>query len=368
MPKTLIFFIINYPMKTLSVCMIVRNEEAKLESLLQSVLSFADELIIVDTGSMDHTVDIAKKYTKKVFSFPWIDDFSKARNFSIDQATSDYFMWLDADDKILPSEQKKLRTLKRKLTKNMYLFPYCLLNEKNEISLMFYRERIMKNIPRFRFQGVIHEAIPLDKNISYESIPIYHQYSEESHTARNLKILENLKKERLLSSRELYYYGRELMDGNDKKKACTVFEEYLIRSDTWPLNAMDACLHLYYLYKEIHEDSKANQKLFQALSYGYPNADVLVTIGQHFYEKKDYKTAKFYFKLCLKIEKDPLIFTHYDAIDFLPHLYLALIAYQEKDYSKAIKENLLALKYKPQDPYALKNHEYYTEKLHSETK
>ena len=69
-------------MFTLSVCMIVKNEEAVLGRCLDCVRQFADEIIIVDTGSTDTTKEIANKYTDKVFDFEWCDDFSKARNFS----------------------------------------------------------------------------------------------------------------------------------------------------------------------------------------------------------------------------------------------------------------------------------------------
>ena len=87
-------------MKTLSVCMIVKNEEQTLDRILSKVVLFADEIIVVDTGSQDNTINIAKKYTSNVYSYMWQNDFSKARNESFRYATKDYIMWLDADDYI----------------------------------------------------------------------------------------------------------------------------------------------------------------------------------------------------------------------------------------------------------------------------
>ena len=84
--------------KTISLCMIVKNEENVLERCLNSVREFVDEIIIVDTGSIDSTRDIARKYTDKIYSFEWIHDFSAARNESIGYATSDYILVLDADE------------------------------------------------------------------------------------------------------------------------------------------------------------------------------------------------------------------------------------------------------------------------------
>ena len=83
---------------TLSLCMIVKDEERTLERCLNSVKSFINEIIIVDTGSKDKTKEIAKAFNAKIYDFKWINDFAAARNFSFRKATSDYILWLDGDD------------------------------------------------------------------------------------------------------------------------------------------------------------------------------------------------------------------------------------------------------------------------------
>ena len=98
---------------TLSCCFIVKNEEKVLSRILDCVKKFADEIIVVDTGSIDKTKDIAKKYTDKVFDFVWCDDFSKARNYAFSKSTCDYNMWLDADDFIFPKDIEKILKLKQ---------------------------------------------------------------------------------------------------------------------------------------------------------------------------------------------------------------------------------------------------------------
>ena len=79
-------------MITISLCMIVKNEEAVLARCLESVKDVVDEIIIVDTGSTDKTKQIAYRYTQNVYDFEWIDDFSAARNYSFSKATKDYQM------------------------------------------------------------------------------------------------------------------------------------------------------------------------------------------------------------------------------------------------------------------------------------
>ena len=80
--------------------MIVKNEERHLGRLLASVVQFADEIVILDTGSSDGTRQIALDHGAHVFDFKWCDDFAKARNESLKHCTKDFVMWLDADDLI----------------------------------------------------------------------------------------------------------------------------------------------------------------------------------------------------------------------------------------------------------------------------
>ncbi|MDD3415231.1 MAG: glycosyltransferase [Lachnospiraceae bacterium] len=87
-------------MSAFSVCIIVKNEEKNILKCLQSLQSLPVEIILVDTGSTDSTVELAKKYTANIFSFPWSNDFSAARNFSISKASNDWILVLDADENI----------------------------------------------------------------------------------------------------------------------------------------------------------------------------------------------------------------------------------------------------------------------------
>ena len=95
-------------MVTISLCMIVKNEEKVLGRCLDSVKDAVDEIIIVDTGSEDRTKEIAAAYTDKVYEFEWTNDFAKARNESFSKAEMDYCMWLDADDVLEAGGQEKL--------------------------------------------------------------------------------------------------------------------------------------------------------------------------------------------------------------------------------------------------------------------
>ncbi len=91
-------------MPVISVCMIVKNEEQYLENCLKSIKDIADEIVIVDTGSTDRTVEIAKKYTDKIYFHPWKDSFSEARNHYLEYATGDWIFQMDADEELIQED------------------------------------------------------------------------------------------------------------------------------------------------------------------------------------------------------------------------------------------------------------------------
>ena len=103
-------------MATISVCMIVKNEEKVLARCLDSLAGLWEELIIVDTGSTDATKRIAKQYTDKVYDFTWTGNFSDARNFSFSKASCEYIYSADADEVLDQENREKFLHLKEALT------------------------------------------------------------------------------------------------------------------------------------------------------------------------------------------------------------------------------------------------------------
>ena len=97
----------------LSVCMIVKNESANLADALDCFRSFADEIIVVDTGSSDNTKEIAARFTSRIYDFEWKDDFAAARNFAMSKAGKGYQLWVDADDRITPENGRHIVALKQ---------------------------------------------------------------------------------------------------------------------------------------------------------------------------------------------------------------------------------------------------------------
>ena len=219
-------------MPTISLCMIVKNEEKHIARCLDSVAQLVDEIIIVDTGSVDRTIEIVSNYTSKVYSYLWKDDFSDARNYSFSKASMDYCMWMDADDILEETEKDKFLQLKQTLSLDVdiVMMKYnTSFDEAGKPSFSYFRERWIKNCSQYRWLGAVHEVIPPSGNIVYSDIAISHKKINAGDPDRNLNIYRKVLAEgKHLDSRQQYYYGRELYYHKQYEEAVSVLEQFLI--------------------------------------------------------------------------------------------------------------------------------------------
>jgi glycosyltransferase involved in cell wall biosynthesis len=147
---------VTAPIKV-SLCMIVKNEAERLANCLKSVKGFADEIIVVDTGSSDRTVSIAKKFGAKIFKFDWCDDFAAARNYALEQAQGKWILVLDADEILEPSI---IPVLQNAINNPEYLVINLNRSEigsgRSPYSLI---ARLFSRQPEIYFTGFYHESI-----------------------------------------------------------------------------------------------------------------------------------------------------------------------------------------------------------------
>ena len=180
-------------MTTISLCMIVKDEEDVLARCLASAKEIADEIVIVDTGSTDHTKEIAGRFTGKIDDFQWIDDFSAARNYAFSLATQEFILWLDADDFFAEKDRQLLLDLKKTLgpTVDSVTMPYYLVvDQAGNPICSIRRNRLVRRSCGFRWIGAVHE------------------YLEVGGTIINSEIAVRHKKEKILSDRNLRIYRR----------------------------------------------------------------------------------------------------------------------------------------------------------------
>src|SRR3954454_9355347 len=167
---------------TLSLCMIVKDEEEWLARCLAAVKPAVDEMIIVDTGSTDRTVEIAEEVGATVLHHEWTGDFSAARNVSLDAATSDWVMYLDADEVLVEEDQPRLRALTGRVWREAFaLVETNYTGDVEDGTAMTHNAlRMWRNRPEYRFKGRLHEqmayALPgyLTERIEYTQIRMEH--------------------------------------------------------------------------------------------------------------------------------------------------------------------------------------------------
>jgi tetratricopeptide (TPR) repeat protein len=146
---------------TLSLCMIVKDEEAMLGKCLASVAGAVDEIVVVDTGSSDRTVEIAQAHGARVLHHAWTGDFSEARNASFDAATGDWILYLDADEVLVDGDAEALRALTTQTWREAFFLVETNHTGELESGTATTHDalRVFRNRPGYRFSGRIHEQI-----------------------------------------------------------------------------------------------------------------------------------------------------------------------------------------------------------------
>lgn len=358
---------------TISLCMIVKDEENVLERCLNSVSRLVDEIIIVDTGSRDKTKQIARKFTEKVFDFQWIDDFSAARNFAFEKAAMDYIFWLDADDVIMPEDKSKFMDLKRELTytTDVVMMHYNIgFDENQRVTFSYFRERLVKRSNKFKWFEPVHEYLKFGGNIMHSDIGITHAKPEETKSDRNLKIYEKLLScGGKLSARGTYYYARELKDHRRYDDAIQMFSKFLDSGSGWIEDNIVACSELAKCYQLTRQPEKALQSLFRGFWYDTPRGETCCQIGYHFKEEKKYRQACFWFELVFRLQKpnNSWGFHQEDYWGYIPALECCVCYDKLGEYQKAEIYNNLAESYKPDSKAVLYNKRYFENKQQSFT-
>ena len=214
---------------TLSVSMIVRDESAHLAVALENLRQFADEVVVLDTGSTDDTKRLAEAAGAVVRDFQWCDDFAKARNASLSLCTQQFVMWLDADDRIPAEDARRLRRLlEGPIDWDVLCLPYLYSQTMRKKPV-----RVFRNGLGIHWIYPIHEILnyprPVRKRRDVEDICIYHAAERPAgaHSARNLHILEKaiLRPEYQNSAYMLWHIAKEYSALREHPKAIYYFRQ-----------------------------------------------------------------------------------------------------------------------------------------------
>lgn len=351
-------------MKTLSLCMIVKNEEKTLARVLENGKEIVDEIIVVDTGSTDGTKQIAYRFTDKVFDFQWNDDFANARNFSFDMAKCEYIIWLDGDDFLSNESIEKIKKWKNEEgSEDVLMCAYALTFDQNLTpSYLFLRERIVKNSPLLRWQERVHEVIvPCGKIVNRPDIIIYHGKQKE-YTNRNLKIYQKMiKNGEKLSPRGKFYYARELFYNGFYKGAISQFKKFLKEKNSFIENKIDAYKIMSYCYEILGDSQKALESLFQIFLISPVRGEIAYEIGRILNKQKRFDMGRFWLEVALshdeKIESGGFVDKRKTTL--FPALELVVCCYQLKDYTSSRHYHEIAKGFDENDNSVIFNEKFF---------
>lgn len=309
---------------TISLCMIVKDEEDFLEECLQGVKQFVDEIIVVDTGSTDSTKEIAKKFTDKVFDFPWTNDFSAARNESLKHATKDWILVLDADEKITKQDFARIMQLIK--TDDFPAYSLIQRNYTNDSGLKDWQASDAGNsfsgfspaiVTRlfkrgFTYSGKVHENI-LDsmqgKKVKSTTIAIHHFANQRSEDRLKKKgeIYKQLGKEKVLENKDLrskYELAKQEQQLGNTDKAILLYKE-CIKLNNGFMEAYES-LGSLYIIKKMPDD--AAYVLTKALNIGkknnIENPETMNNLGIVYAKQNKLSASVLLFKKAIELKPD----------------------------------------------------------------
>lgn len=245
----------------ITACLIVKNEAKYIRQCLRNLSNIVDEIIILDTGSTDNTIKIAKQFNVKIFFHKWNNNFADARNYCLKYATSDWILIIDADETI-DLTNLKLNELNEKIGG-------IKVNIKNYIDDKFEKfsshqyTRIFRNKPEFRFEGVIHEQI------------------SESILKCGYEIIE--------SSVEITHYGYINTSNEKKLRNKNLLENVDLNEDFNKLNYADTLFSLNEIEKAINLYIELIDSEFLS---EYQNDHVKIRIGQVYLKQNRFSDVK----------------------------------------------------------------------------
>lgn len=350
--------------KTVSLCMIVKDEEWILDRCLSSVRDIVDEIIIGDTGSKDRSKEIAERYGAYVFDIKWEDDFARARNLTLNKATCDWILLLDADEIFNTEDRDTFFSLLESEDYDGYHF--TLINYFTEDNLkdysVHYAFRLLRNTGEYYFDGRIHEQInhisgSLDASrFTLADVTLFHYgytdrviHQKEKHK-RNMPLLEKQLAEKPTDPYFLFNIGNEYMALGDYEKALDSYlksyEQKAVTQAYFP--------HIYYriilCYITLKDYEKALFYAGEGLEIYPACTDIEYLRGTIYKARRRHLPAIASFKQCLSMGEAPNSLKFSGGCGtFKACLSMGDIYYEEELYTEALESYVNASAY-PEAP------------------
>lgn len=291
-------------MSTVSVCMIVKNEERVLARCLDSLAGLADEIVIADTGSTDETKTIAVRYGAKVFDFAWDGDFAAARNFAFSKASMEYIYSADADEVIDAENRRKFLLLKQGLSPETEIVQMRYANQLQYNTTYNYdselRPKLFRRLRTFRWIDPVHETVELNPRVVDSDITILH-LPQSLHSPRDFSLLERTAANGRLSARLVRMYAKELfISGADSDFLTAIpFFEGMLHDESRSMDEIRAAQCVTVHAARLKNDATMMFKTALKNMIEQPCAEICCDLGAWFADAGDWEeAATWYYTAC----------------------------------------------------------------------
>ncbi len=288
-------------MITISLCMIVKNEEKLLARCLDSVADLMDEIIIVDTGSTDRTKEIAARYTDKVFDFAWVNDFAAARNFAFSKASMKYIYSADADEVLDEENRANFRRLKETLLPEIDIVQMYYANQLDFGTIYNFdkelRPKLFKRVRSFVWEEPIHEQVILEPVIYDSNVAILH-LPDSNHKNRDLAAFVWMTSSgRRLSKRLHNIYAKELFISGEERDFLTAmsFFESSCADTERSLDEIKEAACVVARAARFRQDTEKFFKYALKVVASEGCSEICCELGTYFLERQDLEEAIVWF-------------------------------------------------------------------------
>ena len=328
--------------------MIVRDEADVIARCLQNTVGLVDEIVVVDTGSTDDTIAICQSFGARIHTFTWRNDFAAARNHSLEQASGEWVLVLDADDELPDHISRDVRALTEDENSDAYFFVTRNLvgDPRHPLILNYAQLRLFRNQRRFRYTGAIHETILRLPDVRYgmAAITVTHRgylddvVQNRKKIERNVFILSGEIRRAPLDSSLHYYMGNELLRGGEPVRAACHYEQAMTllglgNAQYW-LPELPA-KYAYALWQTGRTDP-AVAVVRRALAQYPAYTDLWFLLGSLQLDRRHMNQARAAFQECLRLGTPPPFFPTQEGIgSYLPAFFLGVIAFEERNIAVA---------------------------------
>jgi glycosyltransferase involved in cell wall biosynthesis len=338
----------------ISACMIVKNEEELLPQCLESIKDFVDEIIIVDTGSKDRTVEIAESHGAKVYHHPWENDFSKHRNQSISYASYDWILIMDADEAFFPQDAPNIKRIVQE-TRSDFLYLQCYdLEKTGAINGFFNQVRLFKNNLGMHYTKTVHNQLQTIGKGEYTRLRFKHygyDLSPEKMEAKHIRTTNLLKEMLEINPEDAYSRHQLAASYSMHREYSKVIEHGEMALDIMRRKKLrnEFFFTTFYLvakgYYTLNETASAERVCLEALEFFDMHLDICHILAAIYFKRRSIEQCRImslcYLRIYEQLDDDPSLIGSGSCYCYNKNkrseifMGLACVHFLEKDYETA---------------------------------